>query len=204
MKGGIDIELSSQDLKLIFKLLKSMKYKNTIISLISNILNLNIKDYNDVSIEKFEDISEYEFALVKLKAELMDNTYVDIHLKMANREKLKENIFCYWSLIYQKELENKFGNDKSKPIISKVTITDIGKERYKSSILLELQDNPKKVLEYGAEMHFVDISEYINKTQKNKLQFSEVDKLISNKSEDLLLVGLILNQSIGRSNIGLI
>lgn len=173
------------------------------INLLSDILSLNINSYSDILIEKFEDISEYEFSLIKIKAKLMNKTYADIHLKMIDRDKVKENIFCYWSLIYQNEIEKKLGNKKSKPIISKVTITDIGKERYKSSILLELQDNPKKVLEYGAEMHFVDIMEYINKTQKNHNRFGEIENFISNKEEDLLVVGLILNKSIGRSNIDL-
>lgn len=53
-------------------------------------------------------------------------------------------------------------------------------------------------------MHFVDIKEYINKTQKNRNKFGEVEKIILNKDEDLLVVGLILNESIGRSNIELI
>ena len=185
-------------------MLKNEKYKNILINLLSNILNLNIVNYKNISIEKFEDISEYRFSLIKIRAELINNTYADIHLKMINREKVKENIFCYWSLIYQNEIERKYKNEKSKPIVSKVTITDIGKERYKSSILLELQDNSKKILEYGAEMHFVDVEEYINKTQKNRKEFGEVEKIILNKYEDLLVVGLILNESIGRSNIELI
>ena len=172
--------------------------------MLNDILNLNIKNYSNISVEKFEDISEYEFSLIKINAELMNKTIVDIHLKMISREKVKENIFCYWSLIYQKELEKNVKQRKSKPIISKVTITDIGKERYKSSILLELQDNVNKILEYGAEMHFVDIIEYINKTQKNRYKFSEIENFISRKDENLLLVGLILNESIGRSNIDLI
>lgn len=165
---------------------------------------MNIKKYKNITVEKFEDISEYEFSLIKINAELMNKTFVDIHIKMISREKVKENIFCYWSLIYQKELEKRNNSKKAKPIISKVTITDIGKERYKSSILLELQDNVNKILEYGAEMHFVDIIEYINKTQKNRYKFSEIENFISRKDEDLLLVGLILNESIGRSNIDLI
>lgn len=203
-KGGKSIKLSSKNSNALLKLLKNEKYKNVLINLLSNILNLNIINYKNISIEKFEDISEYEFSLIKIRAELINNTYADIHLKMINREKVKENIFCYWSLIYQNEIENKYKKGKEKPIVSKVTITDIGKERYKSSILLELQDNTKKILEYGAEMHFVDIEEYINKTQKNKYKFGEVEKIILNKDEDLLVVGLILNKTIGRSNIELI
>lgn len=186
------------------KLLQNAKYKSTIINLLSDILNLNIKNYDKISIEKFEDISEYEFSLIMIRAELMNKTYADIHLKMINREKVKENIFCYWSLIYQKEIDKKFNNEKNKPIVSKVTITDIGKERYKSSVLLELQDNQAKVLEYGAEMHFVDILEYINKTKQKYCKFGEIEKFISDKNESLLVVGLILNKSIGRSNIELI
>ena len=203
-KGGENIKLSSQNSNMLFKLLNDKKYKSTIINLLSDILSLNIKNYEKISIERFEDISEYEFSLIKIRAELVNKTYTDIHLKMINREKVKENIFCYWSLIYQNELDKKYKKEKSKPIVSKVTITDIGKERYKSSILLELQDNPINVLEYGAEMHFVDVIEYINKTQKKHYKFGEIENFISDKDENLLLVGLILNKSIGRSNIELI
>ena len=132
---------------------------------------------------------------------MLNNIKTDIHLKIVNRNKVKENIFCYWSLIYEKELKKKKRKSKKMPLVSKVTITDIGKERYKSSVLLEVQENREHILEYGAEIHFVDILKYFNNTELNFNKFTFLKKFFNINSTDLLLVGIILNKEIGRCNI---
>lgn len=175
--------------------------KKIFMELLSNILNLEIKEFKEITIEKFEDISEYEFSLIKVNVLLLNNIKTDIHLKIVNRNKVKENIFCYWSLIYEKELKKKKRKSKKKPLVSKVTITDIGKERYKSSVLLEVQENREHILEYGAEIHFVDILKYFNNTELNFNKFTFLKKFFNINSTDLLLVGIILNKEIGRCNI---
>ncbi len=175
--------------------------KKIFMELLSNILNLEIKGFKEITIEKFEDISEYEFSLIKVNVLLLNNIKTDIHLKIVNRNKVKENIFCYWSLIYEKELKKKKKKNKKMPLVSKVTITDIGKERYKSSVLLEVQENREHILEYGAEIHFVDILKYFNNTELNFNKFTFLKKFFNINSTDLLLVGIILNKEIGRCNI---
>ena len=175
--------------------------KKIFMELLSNILNLEIKEFKEITIEKFEDISEYEFSLIKVNVLLLNNIMTDIHLKIVNRNKVKENIFCYWSLIYEKELKKKKRKSKKMPLVSKVTITDIGKERYKSSVLLEVQENREHILEYGAEIHFVDILKYFNNTELNFNKFTFLKKFFNINSTDLLLVGIILNKEIGRCNI---
>ena len=175
--------------------------KKIFMELLSNILNLEIKGFKEITIEKFEDISEYEFSLIKVNVLLLNNIKTDIHLKIVNRNKVKENIFCYWSLIYEKELKKKKKKYKKMPLVSKVTITDIGKERYKSSVLLEVQENREHILEYGAEIHFVDILKYFNNTELNFNKFTFLKKFFNINSTDLLLVGIILNKEIGRCNI---
>lgn len=175
--------------------------KKIFMELLSNILNLEIKEFKEITIEKFEDISEYEFSLIKVNVLLLNNIKTDIHLKIVNRNKVKENIFCYWSLIYEKELKKKKRKSKKIPLVSKVTITDIGKERYKSSVLLEVQENREHILEYGAEIHFVDILKYFNNTELNFNKFTFLKKFFNINSTDLLLVGIILNKEIGRCNI---
>ena len=175
--------------------------KKIFMELLSNILNLEIKEFKEITIEKFEDISEYEFSLIKVNVLLLNNIKTDIHLKIVNRNKVKENIFCYWSLIYEKELKKKKRKSKKMPLVSKVTITDIGKERYKSSVLLEVQENREHILEYGAEIHFVDILKYFNNTELNFNKFTFLKKFFNINSTDLLVVGIILNKEIGRCNI---
>lgn len=175
--------------------------KRIFIELLSNILNLEIKCFKEITIEKFEDISEYEFSLIKVNVVLLNNIKTDVHLKIVNRNKVKENIFCYWSLIYEKELKKKKKKNKKMPLVSKVTITDIGKERYKSSVLLEVQENREHILEYGAEIHFVDIVKYCNNAELNFNKFTFLKKFFDINSTDLLLVGIILNKEIGRCNI---
>lgn len=200
-KGGNVSKLSSENSNILIEIIKS--YKKIFIELLSDILKLKIKDFKGTSIEKFEDISEYEFSLIKINALLFNNNKVDIHLKIVNRDKIKENIFCYWSLIYEKELKRKKKINKKEPLVSKVTISDIGKERYKSSVLLEIQDNPNHILEYGAELHFVDTIKYINKSDRRFNKFIFLKKFFNKNNEELLLVGVILNKQIGRCNIEL-
>ena len=196
------LKVSSQNPNILVKIIKEKRNKRLIIDFLSEILNLSIKDFYSITVEKFKDICEYEFSLIRIHGILLDNNKVDVYLRVINREKVKENIFCYWSLIYEKELEKRKGRNKKVPLVSKVTISDIEKERYKSSVLLEIQDNPNHILEYGSELHFVDVIKYINKDQKKYKKFGLLEKFFCNDA-DLLLVGLILNKSIGRCNIQL-
>lgn len=197
-------KVSSQNSNMLIKFVKNNRNKKIIINLLSDILNLNINDFYGTTIEKFEDISEYKFSLIKLHVILSNKDNLDIHLRIIDREKIKENIFCYWSLVYEKELEKKPKIKKKMPLVNKVTISDIGKERYKSSVLLEIPDNPYHILEYGVEVHFVDIIEYISRTQEKYNRFNEIEQFMDDKNENLLLVGLKLNKTIGRSNIELV
>lgn len=187
------IKLSSPNSKLLIHSLYSNK--KIFIELLSKILNLEIKDFYNISIEKFKDISEYEFSLVKINIILRNNIRTVIHLKIVNKDKVKENIFCYWSLIYENELRKKIKKNKKGLLVNKVTITDIDKERYNSSVLLEMQDNPNNILKYGAEVHFVNVPQYTN----NK--YPVLNKIFNNYSKELLLVGIILNKNIARFNI---
>lgn len=184
------------------KIIKDKNNKQIVLDLLTIVLNLNINQIHTCQIKKFEDISEYEFSLIKTKVSSEDGNIFDVYFRTLDKEKIKENIFCYWCLLY--ENERKKSNKKLNTIISKVSITEIGRERYKNSILLEIPDNNTKILQYGSELHFIDFIKYIekNKDKNNKLQ--KWLKYLDPNSEDILLIGMTLNKWTSRSNIEIV
>lgn len=127
-----------------------------------------------------EDISEYEFELVKTNAIIEEEEDIDIYLKIIKRNKIKESIFCYWCTIYDEEISEKDTNKKM--ILNKVIISELNKKRYHQSIFLEIENNVNKILEFGTEINFVEINKYIEETGLVHLQESFND-------DDVLMIG---------------
>ena len=89
-------------------------------------------------------------------------------------------------------------------IINKVLISEVGMERYKNSVFLEIKDNDTDILKHGTEIHFIDFVKYI---EKNKGEINNLDKwfkYLEKESEEILMVGIVLNKDIGRSNIKIV
>lgn len=200
---GVKITLiSKSNPNTLTKIIRDKNNKQMVLDLLTIVLNLNINQIHTCQVKKFEDISEYEFSLINTKVSSEDGNIFDVYLRVLDKEKIKENIFCYWCLLY--EDERKRNDKKLNTIISKVTITEIGRERYKNSILLDIPDNNTNILQYGSELHFIDFIKYIDKNRNKNNKLEKWLRYIDHNSKDILLIGMTLNKWTSRSNIEIV
>ena len=91
-KGGIHIENYEIKLEKIKHLIES-EDRTQLKEIFKKVLNLKIKEIAYDKKLKLDNISEYEFELVKVKATLYTNETVEMYLKMVKNTKIKESIF---------------------------------------------------------------------------------------------------------------
>ena len=89
-------------------------------------------------------------------------------------------------------------------IINNVIISEVGMERYKNSVFLEIKDNATGILENGTEVHFIDFIKYINNHKGDDNSLDKWNKYLDKDCEDILMMGVILNKDMGRSNIRIV
>lgn len=139
---------------------------------------------------QLENISEYEFELVKVRAILENDEEVEMYLKMIKNSKIKESIFCYWCAIYEEELTNSKEMENVDTIINKVLISELNQTKYQKRIFLTIENNKTSILTTGTEVNFVDIIKYIEENNNEINRFQELNKYFDKESQDVLLVGI--------------
>lgn len=198
------IKLSSENSDMLKDIFRDSKNTLMINDLVSSVLGLKVETIEFESIKKFETISEYEFSLVKTKCNLGMEDCVDIYFKIIKNDKIKESLFCYWCLLYEEKLKETKQNLNMSTIINNVIISEVGMERYKNSVFLEIKDNASGILENGTEIHFIDFIKYINNHKGDDNNLEKWNKYLSEDSEDILMMGVVLNKDMGRSNIRIV
>lgn len=153
--------------------------KQILIELLKKILKLQIKDIEFEGIQRFDTITEYEFSLFKINIIYSNQEKKDIYLKMIKGGKIKESIFCYWSLLYEEYLkENK---DNAENVVQKSIITQTTNNETNSSLILTLNQK----LNYCAEINLVELRNFVN----NEKEYERwLDKL-EIKDDDILFIG---------------
>lgn len=136
---------------------------------------------------KLDNISEYQFELVKIKAEMFDDEEIEMYLTMVKRSRIKESIFCYWCSIYEEELLKAKENENAEIILNKVLISELNKKKYQQSIFLEIENNRTQILETGTEVNFIEIVDYIN-YYKNK--YENLLQYFDENNDNVLLIGM--------------
>ena len=148
-----------------------------------------------------EDSSGYDFSAVKLKAILGENkqrktseeneTEKDLYIRMIRKDKIKESIFCYWSLLYDEKFKN-YEESEFTSVINKVRITETENEEYKHSVLLEIKENKWGILECGSTIHLIKFGKYLNdKSIKKSKLINEWKKYIDEENQDVLFIGIV-------------
>ena len=198
------IKLSSENSDMLKDIFRDSKNTLMINDLVSSVLGLKVETIEFESIKKFETISEYEFSLVKTKCNLGMEDCVDIYFKIIKNDKIKKSLFCYWCLLYEEKLKETKQNLNMSTIINNVIISEVGMERYKNSVFLEIKDNASGILENGTEIHFIDFIKYINNHKGDDNNLEKWNKYLSEDSEDILMMGVVLNKDMGRSNIRIV
>lgn len=198
------IKISSENSNMLKNILKDEKNKQMITDLVKQVLGLNVKTVEFEAIKKFETISEYEFSAIKAICDLEMEDKIDIYFKIIKKDKIKESVFCYWCLLYEQAITESKEQLTMATLINKVVISEIGMERYKNSVFLEIKDNKTEILKHGTEVHFIDFIKYIEKHMDDSNKLGEWLKYIDKDNEDILMIGIVLNKDIGRSNIQIV
>jgi len=189
-KGGIIIENKALKLKELIESEDNQIIKN----MINEVLHLNIKEIKYEKNLKLDNISEYEFELVKVKAILEKDEEVEMYLKMIKNTRIKESIFCYWCSIYEEELVKAKELEDLDIFINKVLISELNETKYQKRIFLTIENNKTKILETGTEVNFLEITDYIEEQKNEKNEYEKLYKYFDKESDDVLLVGIKMNR----------
>ena len=93
--------------------------------------------------------------------------------------KIKESIFCYWSILYEEFLKNNQSYEQN--IVQKAIITQVMSDKNVSSLLLTLDAR----LNYCAEINLVELKQYV----KNYKDYGRWVSSLDIKDEDILFIG---------------
>ena len=162
--------------------------------MINEVLHLNIKEIKYEKNLQLDNISEYEFELVKVKAILETDEEVEMYLKMIKNTRIKESIFCYWCSIYEEELVKAKEFEDLDIFINKVLISELNETKYQKRIFLTIEDNKTKILETGTEVDFLEIASYIEEHKNENNEYEKLYKYFDKQSDDVLLVGIKMNR----------
>lgn len=141
-----------------------------------------------------DNISEYEFELVKVKAIMESEEEVEMYLKMIKNTRMKESIFCYWCSIYEEEMMKAQKLENIDMIINKVLISELDKTKYQKRIFLTIENNRTQILETGTEVDFIEINDYISEERNQNNEYEKLYRYFDKQSDDVLLVGIKMNR----------
>ncbi len=189
-KGGIIIEKAVINLK---KLTES-EDRTILKDVLNNILELEIKEIQYDKNVQLNNISEYEFELIKVKAILEKDEEVEMYLKMIKNTRIKESIFCYWCSIYEEELMKAKELENAEIFINKVLISELDDTKYQKRIFLTIEDNKTSILETGTEVNFIEIADYIKENRNEKNQYEKLFNYFEDQDDYALLVGIKMNR----------
>lgn len=115
----------------------------------------------------------------------------EIYLKIIRKDRIKESIFCYWSILYN-ELFKGYEESEFTSVINKVRIKETESEEYKHTVLLEIKENKWGILECGSTIHLVKFMKYLNnKSVKKSKLTKEWKKYLEEENEDVLFIGIV-------------
>lgn len=159
-----------------FDILKNEITENIIKKLIEESVQQKIQKINYTSIE---EALEYSFSLLKVNVSLENNENLNIYLNFIEKDKIKESIFCYCSIL-NKDIEN-----------NGIIITELEVNECKKCILLEttIYNNKKEMI------YFVDLFQYLRKKVDISLYNNYLTEYLKN-NRTILFVGIEIKNSI--------
>lgn len=189
IKEELNIKISSNNFSALLRVI--IKEKKMTVDLLNDLTKLNVIGFEFEDLKNMGDLSGYDFQIIKLKAFLENNTQTDLYIKMIRKDRIKESIFCYWSLLYDENFKN-YEESEFTSVINKVRITETESEEHKHSVLLEIKENKWGILEYGSTIHLVKLEKYLNdKTIKKSESINEWKKYIEEGNQDVLFIGVV-------------
>lgn len=163
--------------------------KQMTIELLKKVTKLEIEDFEFERLKTMENIEEYRFSIIKLKAMLKGGSTKEIYLKLVRKTRIKESIFCYWCLLYDDKFKNKEEKEYSK-VTNYVKIVERGSEEYKHTVSLNIEHNEWGILEYGSDIHLVKFKKFLDQEAENTC-IQRWNRYLPDDSEDVLFVGIV-------------
>ena len=170
------------------------------IDLLKDLTQLDIQHIEFEDLKNMDVSSGYDFTIIKLKAIIGNgkedlNVSVEnkkeIYIKTIRKDRIKESIFCYWSLLYDEKFKD-FEESDFTSVINKVKITEIENQDYKHTILLEINDNKWEVLKDGSTIQLVKFFKFLNSNAIKKSELTnEWKKFVDEENQDVLFIGVI-------------
>ena len=161
--------------------------------ILNEIINTKIKKITYENVLKLNSMSEYEFNVIKTKTLLENKTENEMYFKIVKNSRIKESIFCYWSLIYEEELKNKNFEKKEDAFLNKVIISELTRKKFYQSVFLKIEKNKLDLIENGTEIHFIDVCKYIKENRKIQ-KYKKILECFNELEDYVLLVGIKLNK----------
>ncbi len=164
------------------------------IDLLKDLTKLDIIDFEFEDLKNMGDLSGYDFSIIKLEADFANKVLpgekekIELYVKMIRKDKIKESIFCYWSLLYDEKFKG-YKESEFTSIINKVRITEKDSEKYKHSVLLEIQENKWEILKSGSTIHLVKLAKYLtNESTQHINSIKKWKEYIADDNQDVLFI----------------
>lgn len=160
--------------------------------LLENILEVKI---NKIELQKtvMNNILDYGFSMLKLKVTVEYEKKQEellIYAKLIKKNKIKESIFCYWTLLYEEQINNNSNLEKNN-LNNKISISEIKrKQQYKKSVLLNIENNNTDILKNGTKIHLVELENYI-KSYQDLIEYNKWSKSLKDINEYVLFIGIV-------------
>lgn len=156
---------------------KMLSTNENFLKLFEKILGKKIDYIDFIGTELFDTITEYDFSLHKFNVLYDKDKKIEIYLKMIKGGKIKESIFCFWSLLYEEYLkENKDLYENKKVLIKQKKVNECD-----SNILLTFDQS----LDYCAEINLIELKKFALDDKNIERWLDELEV----KNEDILFIG---------------
>lgn len=158
---------------------KNANNKEEIIALIKCLLNEDIKDFQYMGPLKFNSIMEYGFSLIKIRIVLESGKKKELYIKMIKGGKVKESIFCYWSLLHELNMDRVFPK--------KVTISEKQIEENNKDVILNFNHE----FDYSTEIKLIKLKDFIIEKSVKNPNLKKLLNYLENNDKDILFLGII-------------
>lgn len=185
----MNIKLSSTNCETLSRVILMEQNKKMIIELLRKVTNLDIIDFEFEKLKTMENIEEYRFSIIKLKAVLKSKETEEIYIKLVKKNRIKESIFCYWCLLFDEKFKRNQEKEYSK-ITNNVKIIEKGSGDCKHTVSLNIEENQWGVLEYGSDIHLVKFQKFL-KNQADNSCIQRWNRYLHEDSDDVLFIGVV-------------
>lgn len=144
-------------------------------NLLTNLFNIRVRNVTFLDRCKLRKMPEYEYSLLKYNVVLEDYTNYTIFIRLIEKEKIEENLFCYWFFY-----EEYFGIIDKK-YMPKANLINYKNKKYNTKYVMEILNIKNKIWKESV-INIIDLKEYyrtnIVKIEKDEVIMNDINKLL--------------------------